>query len=341
MWWYLAAVALGVLAAVAALGPRVGYIAGASMEPTFRPGDGYVVIRPLFPIRPGDIVVYRPVVLPTEYVVHRVVEVGREGLITRGDAQAAADQRLGEPPVAPERVVGVVVGWGGRPLRIPGLRQAADAVGLSLNGALGRPPVVGAILAVGTLGLAWSLLPTDARRRRVLWRVRAAALGRGFGAAGSLLVAGACLLGSRAEAVEYLASRSPGDAPNHVRVGEFGWVRLSLTNPGFVPVAVGLQGGEGIVPAPDWVVVMPLASVPVSLGVPPVESPGWRRLYVQAWRYPLLLPAAWAEGLFRAHPLLLAAVTSLLPLAAAELLLRLTGWVDLPLGRALGLPRPR
>lgn len=105
------------------------YYRGPSMTGTFRPGD-LLFIEPvqLADVRLGDIVAFNPPEPGPEGVdtVHRVVAVGRQGLICRGDNNRFPDGT----PVTEERLVGRVVRFaregrtravrGGR----PGLRRA-------------------------------------------------------------------------------------------------------------------------------------------------------------------------------------------------------------------------
>ena len=73
-----------------------------SMEPTIMTDD-LIFVKKADEFRVGDIVVFQngPVL-----VVHRVVELAEDSLITRGDANNAADA-----PVPTKAVKGVVLGW--------------------------------------------------------------------------------------------------------------------------------------------------------------------------------------------------------------------------------------
>lgn len=76
-----------------------------SMEPTIM-ADDLIFVKEADSFREGDIVVFQS---GSVLVVHRVVAITEEGLITRGDANNADDA-----PVAPGDVKGTVIG------RIPG-----------------------------------------------------------------------------------------------------------------------------------------------------------------------------------------------------------------------------
>lgn len=80
---------------------------GRSMRGTFRPGDGLVIAAVgVAAVRCGDVVVFgsRNGVAESRDVVHRVVRVVAEGLITRGDSNHFVDP----DPVTAENLVGVV-----------------------------------------------------------------------------------------------------------------------------------------------------------------------------------------------------------------------------------------
>lgn len=107
-------VALVVLAGAVVVVPRVLgatplTVLSGSMEPALSPGD-VVVVRPVDPdeLRTGDVVTVQPVSGDPTLVTHRVVQVDRDGadvtgLVTRGDANGAADA-----PLVPDQVMGRV-----------------------------------------------------------------------------------------------------------------------------------------------------------------------------------------------------------------------------------------
>ncbi|MCC5877470.1 MAG: PqqD family peptide modification chaperone [Candidatus Sumerlaeia bacterium] len=75
------------------------------MLPAFPPGSQVAIGAPDVsgrPFRPGDVVAFRS---RGKLVVHRVVSITEEGLITQGDNRGLPDNR----PVAPERVEGRVL----------------------------------------------------------------------------------------------------------------------------------------------------------------------------------------------------------------------------------------
>lgn len=98
----------------------VSVVGGASMAPTFLPGDVIVFARAVPRVSVGDIVVARRPGWPAG-VAHRVVSVGSAGLlVTRGDANPTPDRE----PLMPASIVGKVV-W-----RVPSGRAAREVATL-------------------------------------------------------------------------------------------------------------------------------------------------------------------------------------------------------------------
>lgn len=136
----LLAVLLALAAATAVVPRLLGAVPLAvlsdSMRPAFAAGD-LVVARPVDPeqLRPGDVVTFRPRSDDPALVTHRVLSVDRgpggvTGLVTRGDANAAADE-----PLVPEQVVGRVlytVPHAGHLAQVPAARGLAVAAGAGL-----------------------------------------------------------------------------------------------------------------------------------------------------------------------------------------------------------------
>ncbi|MCL1900063.1 MAG: signal peptidase I, partial [Promicromonosporaceae bacterium] len=108
-------VAAVVLAAAVTLVPRVVgavplTVLTGSMQPGIRPGD-VVVSRPVNPadLSVGDVITFQPTSGDPTLVTHRIVALNLVGgeletIITRGDANGAND-----PPLVPEQVMGRVL----------------------------------------------------------------------------------------------------------------------------------------------------------------------------------------------------------------------------------------
>lgn len=110
-------------------GYTTAIVTSGSMAPALEVDD-LILIHAQDSYQQGDIITYQS---DGGLVTHRVVEIGADGFVTRGDANNAADSR----PVAPEEVVGKVTG------RVPGagawvrwLRSPLGMTGLVLAGLL-------------------------------------------------------------------------------------------------------------------------------------------------------------------------------------------------------------
>ncbi len=126
-WWRVGALVIEVvvIVGIAAAVPRVlswvldtphplAAITSSSMWPTLKRGD-LVLVKGLSDaaVQPGMIVVYRSTDDGT-MVIHRVIEVEGEEIVTQGDANVEPDA-----PIARADVAGVVQMLGGRPVRVP------------------------------------------------------------------------------------------------------------------------------------------------------------------------------------------------------------------------------
>ena len=107
--------------------PVLTYVYSNSMEPLIKVNDAFIVWSS-HKLQVGDIVTYRPLVLNAPYITHRIVAVGADGYITKGDNAPYKDQDSGEPEVRADRIVGKVVTINGQPLIIPGLGKLVSGV---------------------------------------------------------------------------------------------------------------------------------------------------------------------------------------------------------------------
>ncbi len=106
-----------------------------SMRPTLEVGDLVVVQSVAYnSIHVGDVIVYSPPIsgggCEAEVIVHRVVNITSEGLITQGDnrfTNPRPDEPLSWPPVTPECVKGLVV------VSLPFLGKISEAFPPPLN----------------------------------------------------------------------------------------------------------------------------------------------------------------------------------------------------------------
>lgn len=77
-------------------------VLSGSMEPTFSK-DALIFVKETDEVRVGDIVVYQS---GNELIVHRIVSISKDMVVTQGDANNVAD-----PPFEKSAVKGVVLGW--------------------------------------------------------------------------------------------------------------------------------------------------------------------------------------------------------------------------------------
>jgi len=87
-------------------------ITSGSMWPTLKKGD-LVLIKAVEggELQVGDVVVYQN---PRGFTIHRIVKLNKDSLVTKGDANNANDS-----PVEYEQVIGRVVNFKNKPLRVP------------------------------------------------------------------------------------------------------------------------------------------------------------------------------------------------------------------------------
>jgi signal peptidase len=81
-------------------GYGISVVLSGSMEPTLSVHD-LVLIRETQAVEVGDVVVYQS---ENELIIHRVISVGKDTLITQGDANSSADE-----PIPRSAVKGVLV----------------------------------------------------------------------------------------------------------------------------------------------------------------------------------------------------------------------------------------
>jgi signal peptidase len=81
-------------------GCGISVVLSGSMEPTLSVHD-LVLIRETPAVETGDVVVYQS---ENELIIHRVISVGEDTLITQGDANSSADE-----PISRSAVKGVLV----------------------------------------------------------------------------------------------------------------------------------------------------------------------------------------------------------------------------------------
>lgn len=109
------------------LGYGLANVMSGSMEPTFSQGT-LLLVKETKNVREGDIIVYQS---EKELIVHRIIALTEEEVITQGDANHVAD-----PPFDRAKIKGKVIGW------IPFLGSVAEAL---------KTPVVMIVIVVCAL----------------------------------------------------------------------------------------------------------------------------------------------------------------------------------------------
>lgn len=280
--------------------PVLAYVYSDSMEPLLHVNDAFIVI-PTRQVNKGDIVMFRPVALQASFITHRIVGIGENGYITKGDNSPYHDQENAEPEVQRDRIVGKVVSMNGQPLVIPGLGSFSAAA----RSALGKHTrTLAAFFLIAGIIAALFSRHQSARKLKPRRRLRLGQVYRFTVMLGIGLIILSIFLGSRVSAVKYLVSEYPGSLGNQIEVNKTGQLKLEARNNGLFPVRTVITGIAplSVVQAPDY--IGPLTSQTVLLGMAAQRETGVQQGYVQIYNYPVLLPGAWIAALHRANPML-------------------------------------
>lgn len=278
--------------------PTLTYVYSDSMVPLIQVNDGFLVWPEKEP-QVGDIVMYRPMVLDAPFITHRIVEIGANGFITKGDNSPYNDQTSGEPEVTLDRIVGKVVGIQGQPLTIPGLGKLASTIQERTGDSV-------KYLSAGFFALAAlnTFFASRAKRRkkphhrlrlRDAYRITAILI--------VLVIVSSVYFGARVTKVPYLVSERPGTRGDMVKVNRPGELTVAVVNNGAVPT---WSFTTGIPPlqvkeAPES--VLPRSKSQLVLGVAPQSKTGVYQGYVQTYNYPILMPRSWVSTLHQLHPM--------------------------------------
>lgn len=266
--------------------PCFAYVFSDSMEPTIKINDAFLV-WPSKNWKPGDIVLYRPVKLDAALITHRIIAIGENGFITKGDNSPSIDQQAGEPELKTERIVGKIVTFQGKPVIIPGLGNLLGSMKNQFG--LYTKLLAGGLIAIGIMLALWELFfPHRKRKTRNRWRL--GDLYRVVSVLSVGLVILGVLLGSRVNQVKYLVSVNPGTQENHIRINETGRMTIQLKNVGILPVwhlSAGIKPIE-IQKAPE--IIWPWNEESIIISIPPQHEVGWYYGYIRIYNYPLILP---------------------------------------------------
>ncbi|NCA80177.1 MAG: signal peptidase I, partial [Sphingobacteriia bacterium] len=204
--------------AILKIAPNLSYVYSNSMEPLIMINDGFLVI-PVRAPQIGDIILYRPQKLEAELITHRIIGVGIDGFITKGDNSPSRDQDAGEPQVKPDRIVGRVLTIQGKPLVFHGFGQLMS----NMKARLGTSTdylAAGLVLVGVVIGLREIMFPKRKRKSRHRWRLRD--IYRVGAIVVTILALSSILLSYSINQVKYLVSQSPGTLGDQVQAGEAG-----------------------------------------------------------------------------------------------------------------------
>ncbi|MDF2541560.1 MAG: signal peptidase [Herbinix sp.] len=278
--------------------PVLTYVYSNSMEPLIKVNDAFIVWH-VSNYQVGDIIMYRPVVLEAPYITHRIIAVGEEGFITKGDNSSYEDQESGEPEVITNRVIGKVITFYGQPIIIPGLGKLSSGI---QEGFRGYTRYLSWFFLI--LGVAATLKENrrSVRRPKTKNRLRLRHIYKSVVIISILLVMLSIYLGSRVSQVKYLVSEYPGTLGDQIEVNKPGKLTMVIKNNGLIPVWTVLTGIAplDIYDAPEF--IRPRSKESVILTISPQRQTGRFQGYVQVYNYPTLLPRNWIVTLHRLHP---------------------------------------
>ncbi|MDF2538613.1 MAG: hypothetical protein K0S76_1634 [Herbinix sp.] len=279
--------------------PLLTYVYSDSMEPLIKVNDAFLV-WPSGEYKVGDIIMFRPVVLQAPYITHRIIAIGENGFITKGDNSPYMDQESGEPEVIAERIAGKVLTFHGQPFIIPELGKFSSTIQAEMGNLTkylsGIFLFLGIIAAV--VGNRRSIRKKKPRRRR-----RLRDFYRYLVIISMVLVMLSIYFGARVTQVKYLVSEYPGDRGDQVEVNQPGELSMVIKNNGIIPVWTVLTGVAPlyISDAPEYIGAR--SEETVFLKVSPQRETGIYQGYVQIFHYPILLPRTITLKLHQWNPI--------------------------------------
>jgi signal peptidase len=280
--------------------PILTYVYSNSMEPLIKVNDAFFV-WPTNKLEVGDIVMFRPAVLKAPYITHRIIGIGENGFITKGDNSPFKDQDSGEPEISVDRIVGKVVTMNGQPLIIPRLGKLSAGIQSGLGNY--TKYLSGGFFLLGFISLM-SGNRNATYKRKSRSRLRLRHLYKGVVITCTILVMLSIYLGSRVTQIRYLVSEYPGNQGDQIAVNQPGKLTMEIRNNGFIPV---LPVPTGIAPlsvikTPDY--IWSRSANTIVLDVLPQRQTGFYQGYVQVYNYPILLPRRWIVFLHGVNPIL-------------------------------------
>jgi signal peptidase len=277
--------------------PVLTYVYSNSMEPLIKVNDAFIVL-PAKQLEVSDIITFRPIALKAAYITHRIVAIGQNGFITKGDNSPYQDQEGIEPEVTADRIVGKVLTMNGQPLVFPGLGKFSASIKKHLGSYTRYFAVVFLVLGV------WSAAKENhiIHKRKPRHRLRLYHIYRWATVIAVSLVVISIYLGSRVVRISYFVSEYPNKQGNQIEVRQPGQVNVEVWNNGIIPVWTIYQGIEplSIHEAKDFLWLRSKATIKVD--VHPQYSTGNHNGYIQMYHYPTLLPRALINYLHQLHP---------------------------------------
>lgn len=287
--------------------PILTYVYSNSMEPFIKVNDAFIV-WPEHKLTVGDIIMFRPVVLEATFVTHRIVAIGDNGFITKGDNTPYQDQESGEPEVTSDRIVGRVVTIQGQPLIFPGFGKISEYVQATLG--QNARSISFLFFMLGILSL---LLKSkySVRRRKSRRRLRLRHIYHAITVSSVLLIILSVSFGSRVNQVRYLVSEYPGTLGDQVEVSQNGTLTMKIKNHGLVPAWTMVRGIDPLSVGEAPKIVKPRSEEIVTINVRPQLKTGIYYGYLQVYLYPVLLPRKIMIYLHGIHPVLAVITTGL------------------------------
>lgn len=305
---YIYGALIGILLAIVMLSvgadtngaPVLTYVYSNSMEPLIKVNDVFFV-WPAKEFKVGDIIMYRPVTLKAPFITHRIITVGNNGYITKGDNSPYKDQDSGEPEVLTDRIIGKVVTVNGQPVIIPGLGNVSAVIQKSLGNYSRYLSVV-----FFALGLISAVIRSrhSVRMKKPRRRLRLLHIYKFVIISSAVIVMLSVYFGSRVTQIQYLVSEYPGTQGDQVALNQPGRLLMKVNNNGFIPVWTVITGIAplSIDDAPAY--IKSRDSETITLKVLPQRQTGIYQGYVQVYPYPVLLPREWITYLHRVNPVL-------------------------------------
>jgi signal peptidase len=309
----------------------LGFVETGSMEPTLKPGDGFVAVPPAITggVQPGDVVTFRAERLNGGgLTTHRVVARRGDGFITQGDANAVTDQAGGEPVVQRDQIVAEALQIGGRVIVIPQLGvlvttvqgfQQQLAILLGTRALLGTQGIAYILFVFGILAYVFTLLTESRRRvesrdtRRDSGMIDGRILVVGLAVLLVVVLSASSVLTSGPQTFEVVSSVSDAPGPDVIQRGTSETLAYDVPSNGVLPVVVYLTPTtEGIEVSPERLLVSGGSTRTARVTLYAPEETGHYEYGMTEHRYVAFLPPGVIDALFAVHPWLPLVVTNLL-----------------------------